>query len=758
MATTVVTGSFASIGADLAQRSIERVTRALQADLRQLDITAADYAHWDETYEFVTGQRPDFPEVYLTRAALDALRVDVIWILDAEGRTVLALDAAVTPVSHAVAARLSYYAPLVSADVLPASAMYLLRMPDGPLAVSVARILHSDLSGPSVGTLVFGRYVGPTMAERLAEISQQAVQVTFLDEQEKWVASLPEKMREWLSPGESRPEQLVITDDEAVVTGHVLLRDMEARPLAVLSTTVSRDVLQLEQRTIKSVVLALVVGFTVAVFVLLVLLYRSWLARAATQRQHLEHELKLSRLVRRDGLTGLANLAHLRRLLPRLMRRADRSGSKLALLHVDLDQFRHVNDSLGHASGDRLVVAIARRLREVIGSRDLLVRVAADEFVIVAMSVTSAAAVDALAHRLRMAIALPLEIDGVVQSITASIGICLYPDDGVEPSMLLKHADIALHQAKDRGRNNHQFFKAEMITRLRERLEIERALREALERDELYLEYQPCYDLTTLRPVSLEALLRWRSPSGTWIAPSSFIPIAEQSGLIVEIGRWVLRRVCWQLAEWQRAHVPLLPVSVNVSPRQFEQPGLAETVSMLTRELGVDANLLHFEITESAAMQTSAAYLGALHTLRNLGSRILVDDFGTGYSSLSYLKHLPIDTLKIDRTFVRDMAIDGNDAAIVSAIVGIARSLGLHVVAEGVESAEQAECLRALGCDAAQGFYFSPPIPAERCQQLLEKLKVQRSSEPLRLRVLGGSEHTDVMHLSGPADVRDVRA
>jgi EAL domain-containing protein (putative c-di-GMP-specific phosphodiesterase class I) len=240
-----------------------------------------------------------------------------------------------------------------------------------------------------------------------------------------------------------------------------------------------------------------------------------------------------------------------------------------------------------------------------------------------------------------------------------------------------------------------------------------------------------------MRPVSLEALIRWRTPEGGFIPPSRFIPIAEQSNLIVEIGDWVLRRVCRQLSDWQREHVPLIPVSINISVRQFERTQLASVVSVLAQELGIDANLLHFEITESVAMQNSQQQLGSLQALRNLGSRILIDDFGTGYSSLSYLKHLPIDTLKIDRAFVRDMAVDANDAAIVRAIVGVAKSLGLMLVAEGIESAEQLDALRRLGCECGQGFYFSPPVSADACRTMLLQLRGPRGTpEAPKLRLL----------------------
>ncbi len=533
------------------------------------------------------------------------------------------------------------------------------------------------------------------------------------------------------------PDLLIQTGDPATLRSHALLRDVEGRPLVVLSTTIARAALQIGKRTITWVVAALLCGFALVVALLVSLLNRSWRSRAAAQRQWLDHQRKMSRLARRDALTGLPNRLHLQRLLPRLMARAARDGSRLALLNLDLDHFKNVNDSLGHGSGDRLLAAVAQRLRSVVAAHDVVVRMGGDEFVIVATQLPDAVIVDSIAERIRSAIAVPLDLDGVTLSVVPSIGISVYPEDGTDPEQLLKHADIALYTAKDRGRGNHQFYTPEMNTRLRERLGLERALRQALDNNELFVEYQPCVDLQTLRTVSLEALIRWRTADGTYIPPSRFIPIAEQSNLIVEIGAYVLRRVCLQLSEWQRERLPLVPVSVNISVRQLEMTPLASVVSGLAQELGIDASLLHFEITESAAMQNSQQQLGSLQALRNLGSRILIDDFGTGYSSLSYLKHLPIDTLKIDRAFVRDMASDANDAAIVRAIVGVAKSLGLMLVAEGIESAEQLDCLRRLGCECGQGFFFSPSVSAEDCRNMLWQLRGPRTPlEAPKLRLL----------------------
>ncbi len=528
-----------------------------------------------------------------------------------------------------------------------------------------------------------------------------------------------------------------LTSDAKSLVSHALLRDVKGRPLAVLSTTVTRAALLLGERTIAYVVAGLLICFALVVILLVTLLNRNWRVRATIQREWLDQQRKISRLARRDALTGLPNRLHLQRLLPRLLARAGRDGTRLALLYMDLDHFKNVNDSLGHGSGDKLLTTISQRLRASVAAHDVVIRMGGDEFVVIATLLPDAEVVNSIADRIRSVLSVPMDLDGVNLSISPSIGISVYPEDGSDPEQLLKHADIALYHAKDQGRGNHQFYTPEMNARLRERLWLERALHQALDNNELTIEYQPCYDLQTLRPVSLEALIRWRSADGGFVPPSRFIPVAEQSGLILQIGDWVLKRVCQQLAEWQREHVPLVPVSVNISVRQFEHVQLASVVSALAQEVGIDANLLHFEITESAAMQNSQQYMGALQALRALGSRILIDDFGTGYSSLSYLKHLPIDTLKIDRAFVRDMVQDANDAAIVRAIVGVAKSLSLQLVAEGIESAEQLECLRKLDCECGQGFYLSPPVSAEVCRGILWQLRGPRPPADLpKLRLL----------------------
>lgn len=444
--------------------------------------------------------------------------------------------------------------------------------------------------------------------------------------------------------------------------------------------------------------------------------------RKRAERQAVEHQRRLLQLAHHDSLTKLPNRLQLQSSLPDALERARRSGRLLALLYIDVDHFKHINDSQGHGRGDALLQIIAQRLRHTVGRHDVVVRMGGDEFVVVAGELPDRTAAESLAGRILDSLRSAMCSDGVTLSVTASIGISVFPDDGADPEMLLKHADIALYQAKERGRNTFQFFTPDMNSRLMERVVLEQALRRAIGTEQIYLEYQPIVDVASGTTVALEALLRWRHPELGAISPTRCVPVAEECGAIVELGNQVLRLACRQLDEWRRADVPLVPVCIDLSPKQLDRGRIQETVAELCREFELEPSLLGFEITESAVMQHVERHLAVLHSLRRFGCRIGIDDFGTGYSSLSYLKHLPINTVKIDRAFVRDMATDGNDVAIVSAIVAMAQTLGLRTVAEGVERPEQLAQLRELGCEFAQGYYLGRPMQPD-APALIERLR-----------------------------------
>jgi diguanylate cyclase (GGDEF)-like protein/PAS domain S-box-containing protein len=457
-------------------------------------------------------------------------------------------------------------------------------------------------------------------------------------------------------------------------------------------------------------------------------------ARRKAERQLVHNQDRLSHLAHHDALTGLLNRLGLERRLPGLIEAAQLGDRHVAFLYLDIDHFKKINDLRGHTVGDRLLQIAAERLRTCLSADDLIVRMGGDEFVVVASELREPSGAAAIATRIRQKIAEPFEVDGQQFQVTSSVGVSVYPDDGADYEVLLKNADIALYEAKDAGRDTYTLFSGNLTSRVSERLAIEHELRDAIRDGQFYLEYQPLVDFKTNRVASLEALVRWRHPRRGLVPPMEFIDIAEKAGLISDIGEFVMREACRQIGQWQQAGAAVVPVAVNVSSRQFERQSILSLVTSATEAAGISPRLLHVELTESAFMDGHERHVQLLTDLRALGVEVSVDDFGTGYSSLAYLKHLPIDCLKIDRAFVRDMNTDENGDAIVTAIIHMAASLNLSTVAEGVETIEQVRRLRELGATYAQGFFFSPPLAADVCGRLLTEAAGQ--SHTLRMRTL----------------------
>ncbi len=429
-------------------------------------------------------------------------------------------------------------------------------------------------------------------------------------------------------------------------------------------------------------------------------------------------EARIRQLAYYDPLTRLPNRTLLHDRVDQVLAQAEREGSLAALLFIDLDHFKTINDSLGHFTGDQLLCEVAQRMSRCVRRTDTLARLGGDEFVVVCAesSIEGAAGV---ARKILKAVSQPFVTDGHQLTVTPSIGVSLYPQDGRDFQTLLKHADTAMYRAKESGRNAYQFFAREMNEAALERLMLENSLRVALERRELVLHYQPQVELAGGRIVGAEALVRWQHPQLGMIPPAKFIPIAEACGLIVPIGAWVLKEACRQAATWRNAGLPPITVAVNLSSAQFRQQRFEEAVAGILQLTGLPAEHLELELTESIVMEDAEATVQALRKLSVMGVQLAIDDFGTGYSSLSYLKRFPIDKLKIDRSFVRDIVTDADDWAIASTVISMGQSLRLQVIAEGVEEAEQLEMLRRQGCHAVQGYHFSKPLPAEAFARLL---------------------------------------
>ena len=440
---------------------------------------------------------------------------------------------------------------------------------------------------------------------------------------------------------------------------------------------------------------------------------------AATQIEHLAYH---------DALTGLPNRQLFLDRLDVAIASAHRSGGQLGVFFLDLDRFKLINDSLGHSVGDKLLQVVSRRMRTLLRDDDTVTRLGGDEFTILVPTVEHVDDATAVARRVREALKLPIVIDGRELFVSASIGISLYPNDGDDADTLLRNADTAMYRAKNQGRDTIQLYAPAMNARALEQLTLENRLRRALPNGELELFYQPIVAMQTRRVAAMETVLRWRHPELGLLSPDSIIALAETTGLIVPIGEWVLRTACRQLRQWQEAGLPELRAAVNLSVRQLQQPDFVPLVSEILAETGITSETLELELTESMAMQSDGDTLGKLRELKRLGVRISIDDFGTGYSSLSALRLFPADSLKIDRSFVGDIVTDPDDAAIAEAVIALARSLKLQVIAEGVETREQLEFLRDHQCDYWQGYLFCQPRPASACSAMLSREVMVRQS------------------------------
>ncbi len=443
------------------------------------------------------------------------------------------------------------------------------------------------------------------------------------------------------------------------------------------------------------------------------------IARDISERKG--HEIQLHHQAMHDSLTGLPNRVLVLDRLRQAMQQALRNGHQLAVVYLDIDNFKNVNDTRGHAAGDELLKLASTRLVTALRAGDTLGRQGGDEFILLLPDIHRTQEVATVAEKVLAAMSFPFLVGEREVHVSASLGIAVYPADSEDAETLLSHADIAMYRAKEDGRNAFRFFTADMDERMRARVELEHDLRLAIEHDELALHFQPQVSLVSGAVVGMEALVRWNHPREGMVMPGRFIGVAEDSGLIVPIGNWVLETACQQARAWQDAGLPPVRMAVNLSARQFRDPSMVQRVARVLAESQLAPELLELEITESTVMHDTEAAIATLKLLKGLGVTLSVDDFGTGYSSLSYLKLFPIDVLKVDRSFVSDATTNPDDAAIVRTIVNMAHSLGLSVVAEGVETAGQTAFLHYVGCNELQGYYFSRPLPQDEAEQLLRE-------------------------------------
>jgi diguanylate cyclase (GGDEF)-like protein/PAS domain S-box-containing protein len=454
-----------------------------------------------------------------------------------------------------------------------------------------------------------------------------------------------------------------------------------------------------------------------------------WVIRDITQQKHLEEEVRskralfeveMSHLARHDVLTGLPNRLLLNDRLTQAISLAHRNHSQLAVLFLDLDGFKHINDSLGHSVGDKLLQSVAERLSACVRKSDTVSRQGGDEFVILLSEVKHAADAAIIAAKINAEVKKGQRISNHRLRISASIGLSTYPHDGEDAETLIKNADTAMYDAKQSGRDKSRFFRSQMSFQAVESQSLEQQLRYALECEELLVHYQPKVNLKTGAIAGVEALLRWQHPERGLLLPRQFLAVAEHTGMIIEIGQWVLCTVCTQMREWLDAGLLVVPVAVNISAQEFRSGQFVQEVQDALKNAGLDPKYLELELTETGLMQHDKPVVQTLGRLRAIGIRLAIDDFGTGYSSLSYLTRFPIDTLKLDQSFLNDIIVDSDREIIVEAVVSLGRKLKKKVLAEGVETLEQLRFIRDLGCDEGQGYYFSPPVDAQQFTKLIK--------------------------------------
>ena len=499
-------------------------------------------------------------------------------------------------------------------------------------------------------------------------------------------------------------------------------REVYGFPLAVLVGLSVDEALVAVHRDTRTYIWRAAFGSIVIVLVTALLGRMSWQlgqARLRESETRMAHAERVEYLAYHDGLTGLPNRSMFSRLLIQSISEAQRYSRQLAVAFLDLDRFKQINDTLGHDAGDQLLKEVAIRLRACVRDSDVVARLGGDEFVVLLPELDEGQYAAVVAQKILAVIAKPFTLIGQEFRVTASIGISVHPQDGVDEQTLTKNADIAMYQAKADGKNGFQFYSETLNANSLERLALESSLRHALERNEFRVHYQAKRDIVSGRITGMEALLRWEHPDLGTVAPMRFIPVAEETGLIVPIGKWVLRTACQQNIAWQAQGLPHLSIAVNVSPLQFHDEALVADVASILAATGMDPQLLELEIKESLLSHDVENTLRILTKLKALGVRIAIDDFGTGYSSLATLQRFPLDTIKIDRSLIRDFSAARDDTGLADAIIAMGKSLALTVVAQGVETREQAEFLRKHACDELQGFYFKKPLPADESTQLL---------------------------------------
>lgn len=708
----VMLGSYRHLEERHIERNVKRLQYILADETDKLDEVAGDWANWDESYTFLEDRNEKYRNSNLIPASFTQLRIDLILLVDTRGNIVYAghydrHTAEPWPIPRELRNQLP---DLLQPGKVDQGLRGFFLLPKGPLLFAARPILTSEQVGPPRGALLMGRYLDSAEVARLAKLANLSFKLyRYADPR------LPSKLQSVKKRLSAKKQVFIEPLNENTICGYTRLSDIFTQPALLLRIDMPREI----YRQGKSTILYFLAWVAIIGLAAIVLIH--WLLnKLALSRQGQERsEQLLAYLATHNSCTGLPNRTLLLDRISQALAQARRHNLTVAILQIDLDNFKVINESLGHTVGDLLLKTVAQRFAKHHRTEDTLAHLGGDDFVLVLPDLPDAQQAPLIAEKLLEALKEPFSLAGHELFITASIGITLAPLDGQNAEILIKNADIALYQAKAQGRNTYKFFAQEMNSHSIARLTLGTELRRGLEREEFLLYYQPRVDLCSGKIVGMEALVRWQHPERGLISPGEFIYLAEETGLILPLGEWILRTACAQNRTWQQAGLPVLRVSVNLSARQLRQLDLLERIEQILAETGLRPEHLELEITESILMENLDSTRQILTGLHRAGITLAMDDFGTGYSSLSYLKRFPFDLVKIDRSFVRDLIQNTSDAALVRTIIAMAENLNLKSVAEGVENAEQFAFLHHYGCDYVQGYYFTPPVPAEEFVRLL---------------------------------------
>ncbi len=757
----ILLGSFARLEEEDTREDMRRVLNSFSSGMAELISTSRDHATWDDTYAFISNtsfaDAPNHPYVksnYIdTTFAIN--RINFLLMFNEENKVVyqkgydLRANREI-PVPVELTDNIQRQKDIFLHHTNPESFRSgILILNDTPAAIVSLPIVHSNMKGPIRGTLITGYYLDESYVEHQSVLTRTRLKLTPYDGTHS-----PPQAASFPANSLNEAPVWIGKKDDHLIEANALIYDLYGNPSFVLQLEKPRSIYQQGKTSTLYFLTFLLAAGMIFTIVTLRFLERVILSRltglisgvktisrdrdfsgrvrvtGTDEISVLETEFNVMMAVLEesqgtiihrayhDSLTDLPNRTLFYERLDYALQMAASSDSQAAILFIDLDKFKQVNDSFGHDVGDLLLLEVTKRLKQCTRTEDLISRLGGDEFIVLLPSIADRDSVDKIAERIRESLLKPFPLKDQMIFVSASIGISIYPTDGTNPETLIKHADMAMLRVKGEGKNNYRLFTPDLQADANRKLLLEQHLRRAIEQNELALYYQPKICMQTGRIVGMEALLRWIHPELGFISPQEFIPLAEESGLISSIGKWVLRTACMQNKAWQQAGYAPVSVAVNLSSIQFEQDDLIHAIEQILQETGLDSAYLELEITESIAMQDIDYVVEKLLTLRNMGIHISIDDFGTGYSSLSYLKRLPIDSLKIDKTFVRDITEDAN---IPTAIIAMAHSLNLSVTAEGVETEEQLTLLQNLHCDCLQGYLFSKPVPAKEFEQLLAK-------------------------------------